>query len=382
MLRALPYVLALVFSVLCGCSAGRGAVRLDGAMPSPVRDTANQERLRTLLVHRQSPEDSSEYRISLGDLLSVTIHSYRPGGGDFLTDVRVDEAGKISLPMIPTVQASGLTIADFREALAGALQRAEVIRQPMITVSLKEYLGRQVVVLGAVARPGRYTLSRGQEELIDILSMAGGLSPTAGNYLILRPKQNNSNGSDVSNLQVAYTLAAGGAGELPRLGSDDSIVLPLGTGKAGADSSLATLPVRGGDIIMIPEAGQAFLEGKVDKPGVYQLRHGMTLSQLLANAGNDLPRQARQDRTRSQHPVRRVIPVADRPGSDSRSGTQRCAPRTQRSRGGSSQRDQDGAVGSLSSCPVNRASQCRRGFERFLAGFLNPSDASTGPAWM
>jgi polysaccharide biosynthesis/export protein len=281
----LRHILALVLSVLCGCSAGRSAVRLNGAMPSPVRDTANQERFRKLVVQRQSPEDSSEYRISLGDLLSVTIHAYRPGGGDFLTDVRVDEAGKVSLPMITSVQAAGLTIAECRQALADALQRAEMIRQPMITVSLKEYLGRQVVVLGSVSRPGRYTLSRGQEELIDVLSMAGGLLPTAGNYLILRPKQNNSNGYDVSNLQVAYALASGQAGETPRVGSDDGIVLPLGTGTAGADSGLVTLPVRGGDVIMIPEAGQAFVEGKVDKPGVYQLRHGMTLSQLLANAG-------------------------------------------------------------------------------------------------
>jgi polysaccharide export outer membrane protein len=254
-------------------------------MPSPVRDTANQERLRMLLVQRQSPEDSSEYRISLGDLLSVTIHAYRPGGGDFLTDVRVDEAGRVSLPMITSVQAAGLTIEEFRQALADTLQQAEVMRQPMITVSLKEYLGRQVVVLGSVNRPGRYTLARGQEELIDVLSMAGGLLPTAGNYLILRPTQKNSNGSEVSNLQVAYALASGRAGEPLQLGSDDGIVLPLGTGAAGSDSSVVTLPVRGGDVIMIPEAGQAFVEGKVDKPGVYQLRHGMTLSQLLANAG-------------------------------------------------------------------------------------------------
>jgi protein involved in polysaccharide export with SLBB domain len=48
---------------------------------------------------------------------------------------------------------------------------------------------------------------------------------------------------------------------------------------------LLTLPVRGGDILMVPEAGNAFVEGKVEKPGVYTLRHGMTLSQLLANAG-------------------------------------------------------------------------------------------------
>jgi polysaccharide export outer membrane protein len=286
--RASRHILVLVLpvlSVLGGCSAGRGAVRLEGAMPSPVRNAANEERLQNLLVQRQSPEDSSEYRISLGDLLSVTIHAYRPRGGDFLSDVRVDEAGQVSLPMITPVRAAGLTIAEFRQALADALQQADVIRQPMITVSLKEYLGRQVVVLGAVSRPGRYTLSRGQEQLIDVLSMAGGLLPTAGNYLILRPKPKDSNGSDISNLQVAYALGSGQDGKTPLMGSDDGIVLPLGTGTAGADSSLVTLPVRGGDVIMIPEAGQAFVEGKVDKPGVYQLRHGMTLSQLLANAG-------------------------------------------------------------------------------------------------
>jgi protein involved in polysaccharide export with SLBB domain len=45
------------------------------------------------------------------------------------------------------------------------------------------------------------------------------------------------------------------------------------------------LGVRGGDLVIVPEAGKAFIEGEVRKPGPYVLTRGMTLTQLISSAG-------------------------------------------------------------------------------------------------
>ena len=43
--------------------------------------------------------------------------------------------------------------------------------------------------------------------------------------------------------------------------------------------------MRGGDQVIIPEAGQAFIEGEVAKPGPVPLVYGMTLTQLISASG-------------------------------------------------------------------------------------------------
>ena len=46
-----------------------------------------------------------------------------------------------------------------------------------------------------------------------------------------------------------------------------------------------SLPVRPGDVIMIPEAGTVFIQGWVDKPGYYKISQDLTMLAVVASAG-------------------------------------------------------------------------------------------------
>jgi protein involved in polysaccharide export with SLBB domain len=65
----------------------------------------------------------------------------------------------------------------------------------------------------------------------------------------------------------------------------NTVVIPLDERVSHRAPALVSLPVRGGDLIIVPPAGQVFVEGEVGKSGLYDLRHRMTLTQLLATAG-------------------------------------------------------------------------------------------------
>jgi polysaccharide export outer membrane protein len=281
------WLLVLACAGIVACSAARPptAVSSSASMDSSAAP-ANQERVHALLTARQQRSDpDSEYAVAPGDLLAVTIYNFRPGGGVFESEVRVDDRGYVSLPTIDPVRAAGLTLAQLRAALVTRLQEARVLPQPLISVFLKEYQGQRVIVLGAVARPGQYNLSRGRQTLVDVLSMAGGLTERTGNYVLFRPAPSGTVPGGEDTLMHGYALKSAATTDALVDPQEDAVVFRLGGASSGTTPSALLLPVRGGDLFIIPEAGQAFVEGEVEKPGPYALSRDMTLMQLIASAG-------------------------------------------------------------------------------------------------
>jgi polysaccharide export outer membrane protein len=113
-----------------------------------------------------------DYVIGISDVLSVV--SWRDK--ELSADVVVRPDGKISLPMLNDVPAAGMT----PEQLAGAVQKAatKFVRDPGITVIVKEIHSRKVYVVGEVAKPG--TVSLGNEmNVLQAIAEAGGFLETA-----------------------------------------------------------------------------------------------------------------------------------------------------------------------------------------------------------
>jgi protein involved in polysaccharide export with SLBB domain len=53
----------------------------------------------------------------------------------------------------------------------------------------------------------------------------------------------------------------------------------------GREAPELRIPLRGGDTIMVPPAGEVYVDGWVTTPGGVPLSRGMTLTQAVANAG-------------------------------------------------------------------------------------------------
>jgi protein involved in polysaccharide export with SLBB domain len=83
--------------------------------------------------------------------------------------------------------------------------------------------------------------------------------------------------------------AAGDAHFPVTAGEEVSGVMPLMLDSnqvpQGVESFFFSLPVRAGDVIMVPNSGHFIIDGWVEKPGTYPLRPGLTLRGALATAG-------------------------------------------------------------------------------------------------
>src|SRR3990167_2634341 len=114
-----------------------------------------------------------DYRISPNDLMEFNVF----GVPDMKRDVRVNASGQVSLPLIGPVQVAGLTSQD-AEQLIATKYREKYLRDPQVSLFIKEFTTQRVAIEGAVTKPGIYPVS-GQLTLLRALALSGGFAPYA-----------------------------------------------------------------------------------------------------------------------------------------------------------------------------------------------------------
>lgn len=95
---------------------------------------------------------------------------------DMSGDVTVRPDGKISLPLVGEVTASGLTPDALREELQKAAAR--FLADANVAVVVRQVKSRDVFITGQVAHPGAFPLT-GPRTIMQLIALAGGLSEYA-----------------------------------------------------------------------------------------------------------------------------------------------------------------------------------------------------------
>lgn len=114
----------------------------------------------------------SFYRLQPSDVVLVQ-YRYTP---EYNVTATVRPDGFITLPIVGEVRIAGLTVADARRAI---VQQASVrLRDPEITVEIKDFQKPRFVVGGQVGQPGQFEL-RGRVTVLEAIAIAGGLKTSA-----------------------------------------------------------------------------------------------------------------------------------------------------------------------------------------------------------
>jgi polysaccharide export outer membrane protein len=118
------------------------------------------------------PDQFSRYRLGVGDAIAVTV----PRFPDLSFQSNVDLEGNIVVPLVGTLQVSGLTLERVQAKIQAGLNRFVI--DPQVIVSLAALRPAQVTITGEVLRPGYYPLQPGSQ-LSAALLAAGGTTTTA-----------------------------------------------------------------------------------------------------------------------------------------------------------------------------------------------------------
>jgi polysaccharide biosynthesis/export protein len=121
----------------------------------------------------------NDYRISGLDVLEVSVL----GVPDLSRVVQVSSEGFISLPLIRTLQAGGMTAHELENQIAAKLAVA-YMQAPQVSVFIKEFNSQRITVDGAVVKPGVYPFT-GNFSLLQAIATSQGLSAVADPSAIL-----------------------------------------------------------------------------------------------------------------------------------------------------------------------------------------------------
>jgi len=254
------------FFVLCfllSCGTQQYAVRTPATID--LAEKKKTEELNEAIMANAAGRTSApdDYRIGPEDLLEIEAYNVE----DLKKAVRVNSEGDIALPLVGVIKAEGMTTQALEKLIAEKLDK--YVQETVVNVFIREYRSQRISVVGAVNNPQVYAVN-GQKYLVDMLMTAGGLKEDAGLICyVMRPSQKNSAGAKTETLVI----------DLNEL---------LINGNFGLN-----IPVFSGDVINVPKGGVLFVDGAVNKPGVFSMKGKTTLIQAISMAQGLNP-EARQ----------------------------------------------------------------------------------------
>jgi protein involved in polysaccharide export with SLBB domain len=122
--------------------------------------------------------------LGVGDVFVLRI----VGEDKLPTDFTVAPDGSADLPYIKRVNVEGLEPQELAEAVRRKLVEGQILTDPSVSISVKEYNSKRVEVIGEVQKPGSIPLQPGMR-LLRVLAIAGGFNTLANkNRVTIRRK--------------------------------------------------------------------------------------------------------------------------------------------------------------------------------------------------
>ncbi len=210
---------------------------------------------------------ADEYVLGSGDVIAITVWDHP----ELSRNVSIAEDGKISVPPLGDLPAAGKTTTDLARDLESALHTTLRL-SAQVTVSVAAFNSRAVSVAGQVDKPGRYAFET-LPNLIDLLSLAGGLGPAA-DLSRVRILRRDAAGMQTLTVDLSKAVQTGDLRDVPPLKAGDVIIVPA-----------AALTGPSGQIEAAAAGSSVFVLGEVARPGAYPAVAGIDLLQILSLAG-------------------------------------------------------------------------------------------------
>ena len=256
-----------------------GTVHSLPPLVSPSQDAAALARLTRLRDDRLRHGPGTDTPVGPGDVIEVAAPQVKELA---FTTTRVSGDGIIVLPIVGTIRAAGRSEdairQDIRQKLGG------IMYDPQVSVFVREYRSRKVAVIGAVLKAGIYEPATPTDTIFDMLAMAQGPVSEASRTVVFIP-QAARDAAALGTLVPGKDGAPGAPAAEALLRNVEPIVFNLREMSAAMSEVVLSLPVRPGDVIMIPDAGSVYIQGWVHRPGNYKIEHDLTMLAVIAAAG-------------------------------------------------------------------------------------------------
>jgi polysaccharide export outer membrane protein len=178
---------------------------------------------------------SSSYRIGGDDTLEIVVFQVP----ELSRTVQVDSNGQFTLPFVGTINAAGRTTDELTKMLTDRLNSG-YLRDPQVTVLVKQAVSQRVTIDGGVVKPGVYSLS-GPTTLVQAIALANGPDTRIANVRKVAVFR-TAEGQRTSQTYDLSKIRDGKAPD-PRVQADDIIVVDISSTRSFFAYFGSTLPV-------------------------------------------------------------------------------------------------------------------------------------------
>src|SRR5262249_8340035 len=117
--------------------------------------------------------DLSDTSLGPCDVFDVRVYDEGQLSGTY----RVSADGNINFPLIGAIQILGTTPSAAAKLIEGRLAQG-FLRNPQVSIFVKEYNSKKISVLGQVSKPGTFTYTDSMT-VVEAVTLAGGFTPIA-----------------------------------------------------------------------------------------------------------------------------------------------------------------------------------------------------------
>jgi polysaccharide biosynthesis/export protein len=159
------------------------------------------------------------------------------------------------------------------------------MKDPHVSVFVREMQSHPVSVFGAVKKPGVFQIGS-PKTLVEVLSMAEGLAEDAGDTVIVMRRAGLAGGAQVATQDMSAKPAAGDGKPSPTTDTkaDGNTIETNLKNLLESGDPRYNLIVFPGDVVKVARAGVVYVEGEVKKPGGFMLKTNENISVLQAVA--------------------------------------------------------------------------------------------------
>jgi polysaccharide export outer membrane protein len=166
-------------------------------------------------------EPDARYRLRKGDVIELSF----PFVPAFNQTIAVQPDGYVTLRGLRTIRVDGMTVPELSDTLHA--EYASILRDPVLTIELKDFEKPYFVVAGEVERPGKYDL-RGETTVTQAVAVAGGLRERAKESQVVVVRRLPGGNVETTPLDLKQVLKGGASNPDVRLRPGDLVFIPKG----------------------------------------------------------------------------------------------------------------------------------------------------------
>lgn len=204
-------ILPLLISLLIGCASTGVKTKEENTEKAEAKD--QNEKIDNIKI--------SEFILGIGDTIEISVYRQE----DLQKTIKIDNSGRIMLPLIGDVQAAGVGIFKLRDEIKEGLSKYLI--DPQVFVSISAVQSQKIMVLGEVNSPGVFTLDT-DINVLEAITKAGGMTTNAklANVLLI---SRDAGKPTVVSLNLKKALKEGATSQNWMLKNGDIVYLPATT---------------------------------------------------------------------------------------------------------------------------------------------------------